>query len=134
MYSEPPTTAGQDLPLENTNIQTGQTRTFIHSDLQWHTCSIISKTKDQQQDNTIQSNTTSINANTNSINTLNQQVANNKNLLDQTIDGLRTLKPFEYVGEYQNGTSYKINQLVSYNNNLYLSKEDNNNTTPTSDK
>lgn len=92
------------------------------------------KTKDQQQDNTIQSNTTSINANTNSINTLNQQVANNKNLLDQTIDGLRTLKPFEYVGEYQNGTSYKINQLVSYNNNLYLSKEDNNTTTPPSDK
>ena len=92
------------------------------------------KTKDQQQDNSIQSNTTSINANTNSINTLNQQVANNKNLLDQTIDGLRTLKPFQYVGEYQNSTSYNINQLVSYNNNLYLSKEDNNNTTPPSDK
>lgn len=92
------------------------------------------KTKDQQQDNTIQSNTTSINANTNSISTLNQQVANNKNLLDQTIDGLRALKPFQYVGEYQNGTSYNINQLVSYNNNLYLSKEDNNNTIPTSDK
>lgn len=92
------------------------------------------KTKDQQQDNSIQSNTTLINTNTNSINTLNQQVANNKNLLDQTIDGLRALKPFEYVGEYQNGTSYKINQLVSYQNNLYLSKEDNNNTIPTSDK
>ena len=92
------------------------------------------KTKDQQQDNLIQSNTTSINANTNSINTLNQQVENNKNLLDQTINGLKTLKPFQYVGEYQNGTSYKINQLVSYNNNLYLSKEDNNNTTPPSDK
>ena len=92
------------------------------------------KTKDQQQDNTIQSNTTSINANTNSINTLNQQVANNKNLLDQTIEGLRTLKPFQYVGEYQNGTSYNINQLVSYQNNLYLSKEDSNNTIPTSDK
>lgn len=92
------------------------------------------KTKDQQQDNSIQNNTNNINANTNSINTLNQQVANNKNLLDQTIDGLRALKPFEYVGEYQNGTSYKINQLVSYNNNLYLSKEDNNTTQPTSDK
>lgn len=92
------------------------------------------KTKDQEQDNLIQGNTTSINANTNSINTLNQQVANNKNLLDQTIDGLRALKPFEYVGEFQQGTSYKINQLVSYNNNLYLSKEDNNNTIPTSDK
>lgn len=92
------------------------------------------KTKDQQQDTTIQSNTTSINANTNSINTLNQQVANNKNLLDQTIDGLRTLKPFEYVGEYQTNTPYKINQLVSLNNDLYLSKEDNNTTTPPSDK
>ena len=92
------------------------------------------KTKDQQQDNSIQSNTTNIQTNTNSINTLNQQVENNKNLLDQTIDGLRTLKPFEYVGEYQNGTSYKINQLVSYQNNLYLSKEDNNTTTPPSDK
>ena len=92
------------------------------------------KTKDQQQDNSIQSNTTSINANTNSISTLNQQVANNKNLLDQTIDGLRALKPFEYVGEFQQGTSYNINQLVSYNNNLYLSKEDNNTTTPPSDK
>ena len=92
------------------------------------------KTKDQQQDNSIQSNTTSINTNTNSINTLNQQVANNKNLLDQTIEGLRTYKPFQYVGEYQNGTSYNINQLVSYNNNLYLSKEDNNTTTPPSDK
>ena len=92
------------------------------------------KTKDQQQDNSIQTNATSIIANTNSINTLNQQVANNKNLLDQTIDGLRTLKPFQYVGEYQNGTSYKINQLVSYQNNLYLSKEDNNNTIPTSNK
>lgn len=92
------------------------------------------KTKDQQQDNSIQSNTTLINANTNSINTLNQQVANNKNLLDQTIDGLRTLKPFEYVGEFQNGTSYKTNQLVSLNNNLYLSKEDNNTTTPPGDK
>lgn len=92
------------------------------------------KTKDQQQDNLIQSNTTSINANTNSINTLNQQVENNKNLLDQTIDGLRALKPFEYVGEYQNGASYKTNQLVSLNNNLYLSKEDNNTTTPPSAK
>lgn len=92
------------------------------------------KTKDQQQDNSIQSNTTLINTNTNSINTLNQQVANNKNLLDQTIDGLRALKPFEYVGEFQQGTSYKTNQLVSLNNNLYLSKEDNNTTTPPGDK
>ena len=68
------------------------------------------------------------------VNINNWILANNKNLLDQTIDGLRTLKPFEYVGEYQNGTSYKTNQLVSLNNNLYLSKEDNNTTTPPSDK
>lgn len=134
------------------------------------------KAKDQQQDNSIQSNTTSINTNTNRITTLTQEVNTNKNnitnlatvqnqhdqliqantnkiqenknnitaldgrlvsvsgLLNQTIDGLRTLKPFEYVGEYQQGTSYNTNQLVSKDNNLYLSKEDNNTTTPPSAK
>ena len=55
-------------------------------------------------------------------------------MLNQTIEGLRTYKPFQYVGDFQQGTSYNINQLVSYQNNLYLSKEDNNNTTPPSDK
>ena len=92
------------------------------------------KTKDQQQDNSIQSNTTNIQTNTNNITALDGRLLSVSGLLNQTIEGLRTYKPFQYVGEYQNGTSYNINQLVSYNNNLYLSKEDNNNTTPPSDK
>ena len=93
-------------------------------------------------------NTNAISSNKSFIDNLNQRVGTNttnitaldgrllsvSGLLNQTIDGLRTLRPFKYVGEYQNGTSYNINQLVSYNNNLYLSKEDNNNTIPTSDK
>ena len=92
------------------------------------------KTKDQQQDNSIKSNTTNIQTNANNITALDSRLVNVSGLLNQTITGLRTLKPFEYVGEYQNGTSYKTNQLVSLNNNLYLSKEDNNTTTPPSDK
>ena len=92
------------------------------------------KTKDQQQDNSIQTNTTNIQTNTNNITALDGRLLSVSGLLNQTIDGLRTLKPFQYVGEYQNGTSYKINQLVSYQNNLYLSKEDNNTTQPPSDK
>ena len=104
--------------------------------------------KNAEQDETIRNQETRIESNWNNINNLNQRVGTNTNnitaldsrlvnvsgLLNQTIDGLRTLKPFQYVGEYQNGTSYKINQLVSYNNNLYLSKEDNNTTTPPSNK
>ena len=92
------------------------------------------KTKDQQQDNSIQTNTNKIQENKNNITSLDSRLLSVSGLLTQTIDGLRTLKPFEYVGEYQNGTSYKTNQLVSLNNNLYLSKEDNNTTTPPSDK
>ena len=82
----------------------------------------------------IQTNTTNIQTNTNNITALDSRLVSVSGLLTQTIDGLRTLRPFKYVGEYQNGTSYNINQLVSYNNNLYLSKEDNNTTTPPSDK
>lgn len=83
-----------------------------------------------------QSNTSMVNIQhlNNTINPINTKLTSTNDLLNQTIAGLRTLKPFEYVGEYQNGTSYKTNQLVSLNNNLYLSKEDNNNTTPPSDK
>lgn len=91
-------------------------------------------TVQNQHDQLIQANKTNIQTNTNSITALDGRLVSVSGLLDQTIDGLRTLKPFEYVGEYQNGTSYNINQLVSYQNNLYLSKEDNNNTTPPSDK
>ena len=92
------------------------------------------KTKDQQQDNSIQSNTTNIQTNTNNITSLDSRLVSVSGLLNQTIEGLRTYKPFQYVGDFQQGTSYNINQLVSYNNNLYLSKEDNNTTTPPSDK
>ena len=79
-------------------------------------------------------NTTNIQTNTNTITSLDSRLLSVSGLLNQTIERLRTLKPFQYVGEYQNGTSYNINQLVSYQNNLYLSKEDNNTTTPPSDK
>ena len=92
------------------------------------------KTKDQQQDNSIQTNTNKIQENKNNITALDGRLLSVSGLLTQTIEGLRTYKPFQYVGDYQNGTSYNINQLVSYNNNLYLSKEDNNTTTPPNDK
>lgn len=82
----------------------------------------------------IQTNTNKIQENKNNITILDSRLLNVSGLLNQTIDGLRTLKPFEYVGEFQQGTSYKTNQLVSLNNNLYLSKEDNNTTTPPSNK
>lgn len=91
-------------------------------------------TVQNQHDQLIQANKTNIQTNTSNITSLDSRLVSVSGLLNQTIDGLRTLKPFEYVGEYQNGTSYNINQLVSYQNNLYLSKEDNNNTTPPSDK
>ena len=92
------------------------------------------KQKNTEQDTAIQTNTNKIQENKNNITALDGRLLSVSGLLDQTIDGLRTLKPFQYVGEYQNGASYNINQLVSYQNNLYLSKEDNNNTIPTSDK
>lgn len=85
-------------------------------------------------DNKINTNTNNINTNTSNITAVDSRLTNVSSLLTQTIDGLKTLKPFEYVGEYQQGTSYKINQAVSLNNNLYLSKEDNNTTTPPSNK
>ena len=85
-------------------------------------------------DTTVQAVEQKVQTNTNNITALDSRLVSVSGLLNQTIDGLRTLRPFQYVGEYQNGTSYKINQLVSYQNNLYLSKEDNNNTIPTSDK
>ena len=85
-------------------------------------------------DTTVQAVEQKVQTNTNNITLLDGRLLSVSGLLNQTIDGLRTLRPFKYVGEYQNGASYNINQLVSYQNNLYLSKEDNNNTTPPSDK
>lgn len=73
---------------------------------------------------------------TNSTNIVNldSRITNTNSLLNSVIDGLRTLRPFNYVGDYVNGTTYKKNDLVSLNNTLYLSKEDNNATTPPGDK
>ena len=70
----------------------------------------------------------------NTINPINTKLTNTTDLLNQTIERLRTLKPFQYVGQYQAGTTYNINQVVSFNNNLYLSTEDNNTTQPPNDK
>lgn len=92
------------------------------------------KTKDQQQDNSIQTNTTNIQTNTSNITALDSRLLSVSGLLNQTIERLRTLKPFQYVGQYQAGTTYNINQVVSFNNNLYLSTEDNNTTQPPTDK
>lgn len=78
----------------------------------------------------IQNNTNNIQTNTTNITSLDSRLVSVSALLNDTINGLKTLKPFEYVGEYQAGTTYRINQAVSLNNNLYLSKEDNNTTTP----
>ncbi len=80
--------------------------------------------------NNIQNNTNNIQTNTTNITALDTRLVIVSSLLQDTINGLKTLKPFQYVGEYQAGTSYNINQAVSLNNNLYLSKEDNNTTTP----
>ncbi len=78
----------------------------------------------------IQNNTNNIQTNTTNITALDGRLVSVSSLLNDTINGLKTLKPFQYVGEYQAGTTYRINQAVSLNNNLYLSKEDNNTTTP----
>lgn len=85
-------------------------------------------------DNKVNTNTNNINTNTTNITAVDSRLTNVSSLLNQTIDGLKTLKPFEYVGEYQQGNTYRINQAVSLNNDLYLSKEDNNTTTPPSNK
>lgn len=98
-------------------------------------------TKIQQNTTNITTNTTNIQNNTNNIQTnttnitaLDGRLVSVSSLLNDTINGLKTLKPFQYVGEYQAGTTYRINQAVSLNNNLYLSKEDNNTTTPPGNK
>ena len=70
----------------------------------------------------------------NTITPIDNKLTNTTDLLNQTIERLRTLKPFQYVGQYQAGTTYNINQVVSFNNNLYLSTEDNNTTQPPTDK
>ena len=92
------------------------------------------KTKDQQQDNSIQSNTTNIQTNTNNITSLDSRLLSVSGLLTQTIDGLRTLRPFKFVGLYDSSRTYMINEMVSKDDKFYLSLEDNNTTTPPGDK
>lgn len=92
------------------------------------------KTKDQQQDTTIQSNTTNIQTNTNSITALDGRLLSVSGLLNQTIDGLRTLRPFKFVGLYDSSRTYMINEMVNKDNIFYLSLEDNNTTTPPGNK
>ena len=92
------------------------------------------KTKDQQQDNSIQSNTTNIQTNTNNITALDSRLVSVSGLLNQTIDGLRTLRPFKFVGLYDSSRTYMINEMVSKDDKFYLSLEDNNTTTPPGDK
>lgn len=86
--------------------------------------------KHNQQQTLINTNKTNIETNKNTIDTVNQTLQGTKNLLTQTINELRTLRPFKYVGAYSSSKTYMINEMVSLNNAFYLSVEDNNSTTP----
>lgn len=86
--------------------------------------------KHTQQQTLINTNKTNIETNKNTIDTVNQNLTSTQNLLTQTINELRTLRPFKYVGAYTSSKTYMINEMVSYNNAFYLSVEDNNNTQP----
>lgn len=111
--------------------------------------------KNAEQDETIRNQETRIESNWNNINNLNQRVGTNttniqtntnnitaldgrllsvSGLLNQTIDGLRTLRPFKFVGLYDSSRTYMINEMVSKDDKFYLSLEDNNTTTPPGDK
>lgn len=74
------------------------------------------------------------NENKTNIATLTQTTTNTTNLLNNVINDLRDLRPFHYVGAFTPGTTYKRNDLVSKGNDLYLSSEDNNTTTPPGSK
>lgn len=86
--------------------------------------------KYNQQQTLINTNKTNIETNKNTINNVNQTLQGTQNLLTQTINELRTLRPFKYVGAYSSSKTYMINEMVSLNNAFYLSVEDNNSTTP----
>lgn len=79
-------------------------------------------------------NTTNIQTNTNNITALDSRLVSVSGLLNQTIDGLRTLRPFKFVGLYDSSRTYMLNEMVSKDNIFYLSLEDNNSTTPPGDK
>lgn len=92
----------------------------------------------EQQNTLIASNTTQITTNKNELNELYNQVLNktqdNNKLIQDVIKGMAELKPFEYVGEYDPNTLYRINQLVSSQGTLFLSKINDNNYPPPNDK
>lgn len=66
--------------------------------------------------------------------TQDQQISSNRALSNQIIEGLKTLRVFNYIGTFNPQTTYKRNDVVDYNNRLFLSKVDNNvGNTPPSD-
>lgn len=92
----------------------------------------------EKQNTLIAKNTSQITTNKNELEQLYNQVLDrtqdNKRLIQETIEGIRLLKPFKYVGEFDTNLIYKTNEVVSINNTLYLSKIDNNNYIPPNDK
>ena len=116
----------------NTNKQNIKTNTSDIANL---------KLQDNQLENNIQTNTTNIITNTSDISaiktkqtTQDSQIQANRDLSNQIIDGLKTLRVFNYIGTWNQTTTYKRNECVDYNNRLFLSKVDNNtNNTPPND-
>ena len=99
------------------------------------------KTKDTQLESVINTNKQNITTNTSDIATIktqqatqDQQISSNRALSNQIIEGLKTLRVFNYIGTFNSTTTYKRNDVVDYNNRLFLSKVDNNvGNTPPSD-
>ena len=99
------------------------------------------KAKDTQLESAINTNKQNITTNTNDITTIktqqatqDQQISSNRDLSNQIIEGLKTLRVFNYIGTFNSQTTYKRNDVVDYNNRLFLSKVDNNvGNTPPSD-
>ena len=58
--------------------------------------------------------------------TQDQQITSNRDLSNQIIEGLKTLRVFNYVGTFNSQTTYKRNDVVDSNNRLFLSKVDSN--------
>ena len=85
-------------------------------------------------DTTVQAVEQKVQTNTNNITALDGRLLSVSGLLNQTIDGLRTLRPFKFVGLYDSSRTYMINEMVSKDDKFYLSLEDNNTTTPPGDK
>ena len=91
------------------------------------------KAKDTQLESTINTNKQNITTNTSDIATIktqqttqDQQISSNRALSNQIIEGLKTLRVFNYVGTFNTTTTYKRNDVVDNNNRLFLSKVDSN--------